>query len=486
MSFDSSSLYGIQNTSSLVIETIIEYSGSILDLTPPDGYVFYSGSLDFWTGSHQEAPPTPYTGSFTGSYTGSYFGTASLSGSFTGSFYGLVVGSGSFTGSFTGSLTGSISGSDIIGFSTTANQTVREGEIAWDDGNGTLDLGLKGGNINLRVGQQTFARVYNAEGTTLNKGEVVYISGSQGNRVAVKRADFLTEVDSAQTLGFVAETITSGNEGFIITNGVLENLNTTGLIEGALLYLSSSGQYSPTKPVAPQHTVILGYVERLHATVGSIYVKIDNGYELGELHNVLTNGVTNGDLLAYSGSVWTHSKILTGSFKLSGSLDVSGSITASLTGSITGSMTGSMTGLLTGSIDVIGSISMNTASLNNPLLKGYYETMVSKTVATDYTGGIVLLDLKQGNVYKILLDASVLDFNISNNPTSNQVGSFVLILEGDGTTRPFSWGSEITWPNGIPSVVSADNNVDVYTFISFNQGTEYLGFVIAQNQSGLV
>jgi hypothetical protein len=37
--------------------------------------------------------------------------------------------------------------------------------------------------------------------------------------------------------------------------------------------------------------VRLGYVERVHATVGSVFIKINDGYELGELHNV-SDGVT--------------------------------------------------------------------------------------------------------------------------------------------------------------------------------------------------
>ena len=227
-----------------------------------------------------------------------------------------------------GSLTmsGSITNVDNLNFYTTSSAAGAVGRFVWNDGDGTLDLGLKGGNVTLAVGEQTFARVYNGEGTTLNKGEVVYISGSQGNRILVKRADYSAEAGSSNTLGFVAETIISGAEGFVITNGVFGKLNTVGLTGGSLLYLSSSGQYTQTKTVAPKHTVILGYVERVHATVGSIYVKIDNGYELGELHNVLTNGVTNGDLLAYSGSVWTHTKQLSGSYGVTGSIDISGNL----------------------------------------------------------------------------------------------------------------------------------------------------------------
>jgi hypothetical protein len=91
--------------------------------------------------------------------------------------------------------------------------------------------------------------------------------------------------------------------------------------------------------VAPKHTVILGYVERVHATVGSIYVKIDNGYELEELHNVLTPSPIGGDLLAYSGSLWVNSKQLSGSYGITGSLSVGSTIIND--GSMTGSLFGS-------------------------------------------------------------------------------------------------------------------------------------------------
>jgi hypothetical protein len=129
---------------------------------------------------------------------------------------------------------------------------------------------------------------------------------------------------------------------------------------------------------------------------------------------------------------------------------------------------------------------MGTGSLNNPLFKGYYETMVSKSVSADYGGGIVNIDLSAGNVYKINLTANVNDFNITKNPATLQAGTFTLIYVGDGSPRSVSWGTEVTWPNGTPSVVSAANNIDIYSFFTVNSGVEYVGYVLTQNQSGLI
>ena len=159
---------------------------------------------------------------------------------------GFVSGTWNVTGSL--NMSGSINNVDNLTFNTASSALTTTGRLVWNDGDGTLDLGLKGGTLALQLGQDSFARVYNAEATTLNKGEIVYISGSQGNRMSVKRADSSIEAGSANTIGMVADNITSGAEGFVFTSGVVNGLNTIGLTGGATLFLSSSGQYTQTRP----------------------------------------------------------------------------------------------------------------------------------------------------------------------------------------------------------------------------------------------
>ena len=275
------------------------------------------------------------------SITGSLFGTASWANNavtasfFSGSIANAVSASYALTASYATNIqiSGSINNVQVINFATGSDQPTAEGRLGWDDGYGTLNLGLKGGNVNLAVGQELFVRAFNAEATTLTKGTVVYISGSQGNRVSIKRASAIAEAGSANTLGFVAEEILSGAEGFVQTEGPLNELNTLGLTAGGLVYLSASaGLYTQTPPQAPLQSVRLGYVERVNATVGSIYVKIDNGYEIDELHDVLVTNPTNGDLLVRSGSLWLNTKQLTGSYAITGSLNSTLGFTGSLLG----------------------------------------------------------------------------------------------------------------------------------------------------------
>jgi hypothetical protein len=318
------------------VENLVLWDG-ISEYEVPSGYELLelTSSIE-WDGNYGPASSsmsTPYSGLFQGRLYGSASYALTASYALNGGGDGVV----------------DLTNVDSITFDTTPTATPTVGTFVWNDGDGTLDLGMKGGNVVLQLGQEQLARVYNAEATTLNDGEIVYISGSQGNRISVKRADSTDEDGSRNTLGMVTETILAGEEGFVTTGGVVHGLNTIGLTAGATLFLGTNGQYTSTRPTAPNHTVIVGFVERVHASQGSIFVKIDNGYELGELHNVLTNGASTGDLLYYSASVWTHTKILTGSYKLSGSLDVSGSITASFTGSLDGSVTGFFSGSSTGS-----------------------------------------------------------------------------------------------------------------------------------------
>lgn len=48
--------------------------------------------------------------------------------------------------------------------------------------------------------------------------------------------------------------------------------------------------------------MLVGYCIRSHPSLGSIYVKPQNGYELEELHNVKITNPQDGDVLKYQAS----------------------------------------------------------------------------------------------------------------------------------------------------------------------------------------
>jgi len=191
---------------------------------------------------------------------------------------------------------------DYIDFNTNISVASQVGRLRYDSGEGGLVQTLVGGNVDLQIGQQNVVYCFNADTITLNKGTVVYISGGQGNRPAVKRAIASAETLSSTALGVVSESIASGVEGFITTFGNVKNFLLTGITPGSYVYLSPTelGGFTGTQPQAPDHIVAIGYVVRTGNTQGEIFVNINNGWELNELHNVKIDNPQQNDILQYS------------------------------------------------------------------------------------------------------------------------------------------------------------------------------------------
>lgn len=183
-----------------------------------------------------------------------------------------------------------------VTFDQTPTGAAGVGVMRWNDTDGTLDVGLKGGNVTLQVGQEMVARVVNKTGADLLESQyrVVKISSAQGQRLAVQLAQANNDNNSADTLGIVTENIANNQEGFITILGQVKGINTTGSLQGEtwvdgdVLYLSptTAGAITNIKPSAPYHMVVVGYVEYAHQNNGKIYAKVQNGYELEELHDV--------------------------------------------------------------------------------------------------------------------------------------------------------------------------------------------------------
>lgn len=172
--------------------------------------------------------------------------------------------------------------------------------MRWNDTDGTVNLGLKGGNIVARMTEDNLVRVTNRTGVSIPKRSVVYVSGAQGNRPTIALADADLEVGSTSVIGITAEAIADLAEGFVMTGGILRDVDTSAFTEGAVLWLSqTAGSITQTRPTQPAHGVMIGYCIRSHASVGMIFVKIQNGYELDELHDVLITSVADNDLLSY-------------------------------------------------------------------------------------------------------------------------------------------------------------------------------------------
>lgn len=250
-----------------------------------------------------------------------------------------------------------------------------------------------------------YAYVHNAEGATITKGQPVYLYQATGDKPSVKLALNTGDSTSAKTLGLAAETMTTGADGYVITQGKLVGVNTAAYAEGDTLYLgSTAGSLTATKPYAPNHLVYIGVVAKANAGQGEIYVRPQNGYELDEIHDVnINHNVTlnNGDLLTYNSSnqLWENrpakqtyydNGTVSGNFKPTVSNGQIQKITCSANTTITG-MTGATAGtriLLTiTSSNLVTAITLaidNSILVYNNTYNNYFQTNPTKSWSLNY------------------------------------------------------------------------------------------------------
>ena len=158
-----------------------------------------------------------------------------------------------------------------------------------------------------------FTYVTNAEASTITKGQPVYVFGGTGDRITVKLASNTSDATSAQTIGIVlSASIGANQKGIIITQGQLDGLSifpTSTWADGDFVYLgATAGTITKTKPYAPNHLVYLGYVTTANnGSAGRMYVKVQNGYELDEIHDVSAQSPSNNNGLFFNSStgLWT-------------------------------------------------------------------------------------------------------------------------------------------------------------------------------------
>jgi hypothetical protein len=89
--------------------------------------------------------------------------------------------------------------------------------------------------------------VKNQTGTLIPKGTPLYATGSQGDLWTVAPADASDSL-KIPVVGIAGEDIADGDDGIILIKGHIRQVNTTGLPNGAEVYLKPGGGYTNIKP----------------------------------------------------------------------------------------------------------------------------------------------------------------------------------------------------------------------------------------------
>lgn len=159
---------------------------------------------------------------------------------------------------------------NYVEFNVSFADGTAEGRLQWNSDDGTLEVGMPGGSVNLQIGQETLLRVKNGEATDIPNGAVVYISDAAESRPVVKLADN-SDILTSYVVGVATETIST--QGFVTLTGLVRDVNTGGMTEGLPIWLNTSGGFTQTRPDAPAISVLIGYVLKAHASEGIIAVR---------------------------------------------------------------------------------------------------------------------------------------------------------------------------------------------------------------------
>lgn len=166
---------------------------------------------------------------------------------------------------------------------------------------------------------------------------------------------------------------------------------------------------------------------------------------------------------------------------------------ANLTGitAAAGSLTGSTlaSGVTASSLTSVGTLSGLTMSgagtanlqdgvLQRPRIQDYGEVRSTPSIS----GGGLTLNLENGNVFGVSLNANITTLTISNPSASGTACSFTLALTADGTSRTITWPGSVKWAGGVqPTPTSTNGKVDIFTFVTWDAGTTWYAFIAGQN-----
>lgn len=165
---------------------------------------------------------------------------------------------------------------NYVDFQLDAAYSQKRGRIGWNGFEQTLALGMDYGVLQ-RIGLDYYARVENATGTTINKGQVVGFAGVSPNNV-LSVAPYLADgsTPSLYILGIMAHDLpNSGEIGYAQVWGHIENIDTSAFSVGDILYASPTvaGGLTNVKPTAPDNVIPVAAVLKDDATTGEIFVR---------------------------------------------------------------------------------------------------------------------------------------------------------------------------------------------------------------------
>jgi hypothetical protein len=352
-------------------------------------------------------------------------------------------------------LTGGIATADFVTFDIAAAAAVTTGRIAWDADMETFHAGLTGA-FPLHVGQDVIFHAKNDSGGSLAKGRGVMFAGVVGGSSKLEYTNAVSNgtVSHEYIMGIAAQTVASGDFGYVVEFGTVRGFDTTGAnktvpetwVIGDFLYFDPAypGELTKVQPVAPAWHSPVAVVTTVNASSGSVFVRAKTGELLSELHDVQITGLASGQVLIYDAAQarWENNTLTAGTSisvtNAAGAITIANTApdqTVSLTGAGTTSISGTYPSFtitsndaFTGTVTSVG----GTGTVNGLTLTGTVTGSGNLTL-----GGTLSVDLSTATVTGTLPVAN----GGTGVTTSTGTGNVVLSASPELTGLPFVNGS---------------------------------------------
>lgn len=200
---------------------------------------------------------------------------------------------------------------DSFRLDLTPTSTQEKGRILWNESQGGPTIGLNNNYVST-INQDGLKFVRNQTGTTIQKGRVVSIIGTSpsSEKLLVGLTIGNGTSQSRFILGIAGENISNNQNGYVVTDGRITNINTTGSLygetwtNGDYLYVNPNvtGGLTRNKPVGPLLKVPIAVVIKADSSSGILEVKPIITQNVDDLNNsnIITNTLANKDIFIYN------------------------------------------------------------------------------------------------------------------------------------------------------------------------------------------
>jgi hypothetical protein len=173
---------------------------------------------------------------------------------------------------------------------------------------------LDAGGMKREVLRDSMILVYNNTGSQILANRVVYASGSFNDFPTVALAQS-NSISTMPAIGVTIENINDTSYGRVMQVGLLENINTSALSVGDILYVHDTvaGLVRITAPLTPNLTQEIGTVLVDNATTGAIQIIARGltGDEYGTAQNTFSigDGIAGSKVLVFNAATATDAQI---------------------------------------------------------------------------------------------------------------------------------------------------------------------------------